>query len=647
MCGIAGFYDYGRRLNPSLLAPIVRHMTQTIRHRGPDGSGFFIDAEPGIALGHRRLAVVDLTDAGHQPMTSACGRFVLTYNGEIFNGPDIRSELGYRSIHFRGHSDTEVIVEAIAAWGVLKTTKKLIGMFAFALWDKETRTLTLVRDRLGIKPLYVAPITGGVIFGSELKAIYAHPSFKSDIDPLAVRSFLRFGYIGAPNTIDKGAEKQKPGTIVTVSASGQIDTETFWSGPDMDKTTSNAASHFSLSDDGAIENLHTLLKDAIGRRMEADVPLGAFLSGGIDSSLVVALMQKLGDRPVQTFSIGFQEAGFDESPHARAVAHHLGTDHREWIITPTEAQDVVKRLPTLYDEPFADSSQIPTYLVSEFARRHVTVSLSGDGGDELFGGYNRYLLAGSIWDRIGRIPLSMRSGMAALLKRMPVSMLNTLSHRYPALPPQLGSKFLKLSDILKSSNENEFYHGIVSQNDRDWTCGGILGAPSLSHDLHQFSGSFLRKMQLCDLMTYLPDDILTKVDRASMAVGLEARVPLLDHRLVEFAFGLPDHLKVRGGETKWILRQVLYQYVPRSLIDRPKMGFGIPLSNWLCGGLKSWADGYIYDGIYPDYLDMTQVRAAWENHQKGTIKADNAVWCVLMFLAWYHQYKQNPWQFQG
>lgn len=646
MCGIAGFYDYGHHINPDHMVPLLTHMTRLMIRRGPDGSGVFACRESGVALGHRRLAVVDLTEAGHQPMTSSCGRFVLTYNGEVFNGDDIRQQLAGRSITFRGHSDTETIVEAIAAWGVLGATEKLIGMFAFAVWDKEKRSLSLVRDRLGIKPLYTAHTPKGFVFGSEMAPLYAHPAIDPDLDPMAVASFLRFGYVGAPQSIDRTIRKQKPGTIQTIDSMGRMRLETYWSVDDMGAQTKEKADEWALSDGETIDQVHDLLIDAVKRRMVADVPLGAFLSGGIDSSLVVALMQKLGDRPVKTFSIGFNEAGFDESPHARAIANHLGTEHHEWIMTADEAQDVVKKLPSLYDEPFADSSQIPTYLVSQFARRHVTVSLSGDGGDELFGGYNRYLLASSLWGKISKIPMALRPMTSACLKKLPTAVLNALSSRIPGCPPQLGNKFLKLADVLAASDENAFYHGLVSQNDQDWVPSLGLSRPRLDRGLDDFSGSLLRRMQLCDLATYLPDDILTKVDRASMAVSLEARVPLLDHRLVELAFSLPDHFKVRRGQTKWLLRQILYQYVPRKLIDRPKMGFGIPLADWLRGGLKSWAEGLIYDRCMDiPYLDMPAIRQTFDRHQKGQIKADYALWCALMFLSWRHHQKHNVGRF--
>lgn len=642
MCGIVGFWQSGATLNGAVLAV----MTEAIRHRGPDADGHWFDANSGVALGHRRLAILDLTPTGAQPMLSHCGRYVIAFNGEVYNFAALRGELEEAGVTpaWRGHSDTEVMLTAIAAWGLEAALKKFVGMFAFALWDRETRTLSLARDRLGEKPLYYGWQDGIFLFGSELKALKAHPAFRAEIDRDALTLFLRHNTIPAPYSIYQDIHKLPPGTFLQLHI-GQKDVRpvAYWSARSM--AEAGQRNLFRGSDAEAVTELERLLGQAVGGQMVADVPLGAFLSGGIDSTTVVALMQAQSARPVKTFTIGFNEAGYNEAEHAHAVARHLGTEHTELYVTPQDAMDVIPNLSAIYDEPFADSSQIPTFLVSRLARGHVTVSLSGDGGDELFGGYNRYFWARNLWRRLGWMPRPLRAALAGVLTTLPPAAWNMAFQKLGQwLPPRLryanpGDKLHKAAEILAVRSPEEIYLGLVSH----WKIPAqlvpgsheppiLLTDPAHRADLPDFE----HRMMVLDTVTYLPDDILTKVDRAAMAVSLETRVPLLDHRVVEFAWTLPLDMKIRHGQGKWLLRQVLYRHVPQALMDRPKMGFGVPIDHWLRGSLKAWAAALIEPGrlAREGFFDSAPIQRKWHEHQAGSRNWSYYLWDVLMFQAW-------------
>jgi asparagine synthase (glutamine-hydrolysing) len=616
-------------------------MTDQLAHRGPDDAGQWIDHEGRVALGHRRLSIVDLSEAGHQPMESPSGRFVAVLNGEIYNYREIKRELARPSLRFRGDSDTEVALAAFDRWGIAGAVSRLVGMFAFGIWDREVSALHLIRDRIGEKPLYFARFGADVLFGSELKSLRVHPHWTGTIDRASLASFLRFGYVPGTRSIFEGVSKVLPGAVVTFRAPAfELEQTKYWSAVNV--AEEGMANKLGSDPQNVADILDETLRRSVRGQMIADVPLGAFLSGGVDSSLIVALMQAESSCPVRTFTIGFEDAIYNEAAYAREVAKHLGTDHTEFFVTGADARDVIPRLPTLYDEPFADSSQIPTHLVSALARQHVTVSLSGDGGDELFGGYGRYTETERLWSLIGRLPIAVKS---------------TLGRGLSAIPPKLWDQFaasrlgrigkLKLvnptadrmgrvCDILAAPDMNGFYEAILSQwRDPEEVMGAIPrngSQPSLALDgLDPISELMLR-----DLVGYLPDDILVKVDRASMGVGLETRAPFLDHRVVELAWRIPLAMKIRGGEGKWILRQLLDRYVPRRLIERPKMGFGVPLAAWLRGPLREWAD----DLLDPTRLSAegffspTVVEAKWREHTSGQRNWQNVLWDLLMFQVW-------------
>lgn len=649
MCGITGYWS--ERESPDGLDLAAHRMACAIAHRGPDDAGVWVENSAGLALAHQRLSVLDLSPAGHQPMLSASGRYVIAFNGEIYNHLKLREALA--GCVWRGHSDTETLLAAMAAWGVDTTLKKCVGMFAFALWDREAHTLTLARDRFGEKPLYYGRQGDVFLFGSELKALKAHPAFRAEIDRDALTLYLRHGYIPAPHSIYKGIFKLPPGTWVQVSAGLEVgEPIIYWSA--RQAAESGQRNLFEGGEVEAVQELERLLQQSIAGQMMADVPLGAFLSGGVDSSAVVALMQAESSRPVKTFTIGFKDQDYNEAEYAHAVAKHLGTEHTELYVTPQQAMAVIPQLPHIYDEPFADSSQIPTCLVSKMAREQVTVSLSGDGGDELFGGYNRYSLGEKI-GKIARFPLPLRSAMAGMITGFsPKQWDVVMGSVSPFLPTRLrfanpGDKLHKLAGVVCSESIESLYHGLVSlwddpasivrrgkepptviTNRSTWP-----GLPDLTH-----------QMMVLDTISYLPDDILAKVDRAAMSVSLETRVPFLDHRVMEFAWRLPLSMKVVRGHGKHVLRQVLYKHVPRKLIERPKMGFSIPLDSWLRGPLRGWAESLLDESRIQQegFFEPTLIRKKWQEHLSGKCNWQHQLWVILIFQSWLETTQINRYR---
>jgi asparagine synthase (glutamine-hydrolysing) len=699
MCGFVGFFT---RQSESLEV-LVNRMANTISHRGPDDAGIWVDAQAGVALGFRRLSIIDLSSAGHQPMASRGGRFVITFNGEIYNHKDLRSELHSAGAApaWRGQSDTETLLAGFEHWGIEATLRKTVGMFAIALWDVQQRTLHLARDRFGEKPLYYGWVGSGsgrsFVFGSELKALRAFPGFTNPVCREALAQYMRFMYVPAPRSIYQSVYKLEPGCVLTMNTSsllmrGSVDLgelnyrlrvnvgEEFkmtrwWSLADVVQT----GTFKPFTDEGeAVELLEQRLTDAVRMQSMADVPLGAFLSGGVDSSTIVALMQQQASRPVKTFTVGFEEAGFDESPHARAVAQHLGTDHTELFVMASEAQAVIAQLPSIYDEPFADSSQIPTHLVCRAARQQVTVALSGDAGDELFGGYNRYFWGPRIWAKLAWLPYTLRQALGAAIGAVPVAGWDALIRPVNALLPNgkgivhSGDKAHKLAARLANvRNLDDLYLSLVSEWENPalvvrggdtislFPCmretknpGALdpLNKPKVvgKEDSHSERSVAIydftvpenldpvERMMYQDSMTYLPDDILCKVDRAAMANSLETRVPFLDHRVAELAWQLPLSMKIRGGQGKWALRQVLYKHVPREMIDRPKAGFGIPVGQWLRGPLRLWAESLLDENRLQKegYFYSAPIRQKWAEHLAGQRDHTASLWAVLMFQAW-------------
>ena len=649
MCGITGFLTTNGGSTEHLAATAVS-MADQIAHRGPDDSGVWTDAQTGIAFAFRRLSILDLSSAGHQPMISASGRYVIVFNGEIYNFEDIRRVLEPSGHHFRGHSDTEVMLSAFEEWGLETAVKKFTGMFAFALWDRQERTMSLARDRVGIKPMYYGWSGGAFLFASELKALHAHPDFHPEIDRGALALFMRHNYIPAPYSIYTGIRKLLPGCIVNIrnpSRPGSaIEPVPYWSAKQV--AEDGAHNLFQGSEQEVLRQLDDLLTDSVRLRMISDVPVGAFLSGGIDSSLVVALMQKHGSRAARTFSIGFSEAKYNEAVQAKKVAAHLGTDHTELYVTPREAQDVIPKLPFLYDEPFSDASQIPTYLVSALARRHVVVSLSGDGGDELFGGYNRYLLGQSVWNKASRFPKPLRRLAGSFFR----SLSSTRNGNTRKVIDLFRSRFgiginsdaiRRFSELLVAETPEESFRHLVSH----WTEPEriVINAsepPTMLSDKSHCPRllGFVESMMFQDMISYLPEDILAKVDRASMGVSLEVRVPLLDHRVVEFSARLPLSMKIRGGQGKWPLRHLLYKYVPQELVDRPKWGFNVPMGDWLRGPLRDWAENLLQEDRLKreGYLHPEEVRRIWQAHLSGATDYQYHLWDVLSFQGWLSEW---------
>lgn len=645
MCGVIGFIRTEGSSGFTVDAKRqLELMADAVIHRGPDDAGYWGDENSGVWLGHRRLSILDLSPAGHQPMSSDCGRYILVFNGEIYNWASIRAELEQSGLApvWRGHSDTEVLLAGIVAWGLEATLKRARGMFAIAVWDWRERVLTIARDRIGEKPLYYGRLGNTFVFASELKSIRAIPGIQLETDSGSLALMLRYGYVPAPRSIYRNLFKLPPGSLLRVNLRGEYaEPECWWSFADM--AQQGVIERSTLSDVQALDTLEEVLGLAIGEQMVADVPLGGLLSGGLDSSMVVALMQARSQKPVRTFTIGFAEGAYDEAAHAKAVAAHLGTEHTELHVPPEQALEVIPRLADMYDEPFGDSSQIPTALVCALTRQHVAVCLSGDAGDELFGGYNRYFWATSLWQRFGRFPIGLRQGLAGVFSSLSADSWNSCYGAFSwAIPGRFrvsnpGDKLHKLAEVMGASSEEMLYRGLVSQ----WRGDLPMRSPDEPKTFVTEPAawpkmpSYAERMMAVDTLTYLPDDILVKVDRAAMAASLETRVPFLDERVMSFAWSLPFEQKVRYGQGKWLLRQLLYRYVPQAMVDRPKQGFGVPLEYWLRGPLRDWAEDLLSPAQLSGdgFLDPAPIRALWARHLAGT-NVQHALWNVLMYQAW-------------
>jgi len=652
MCGIAGFIGAKNRDKEQLLAITVA-MTDSLVHRGPDDSGTWVDENAGVALGHRRLSIIDLSAAGHQPMLSHSGRYVIAYNGEIYNFRDVRKELEHEGADFRGDSDTEVLLTAIDTWGIENAVKRLVGMFAFVLWDREQSRICLGRDRLGEKPLYYGWQGNTFMFASELKALKTCPDWQGEINRDAMSLYMRHNYIPAPYSIYKNVYKLLPGKLLFINREtrpGHIpEPVTYWSAKDVAEF--GEKHQINLSESETIDKLDELLKRSVREKMISDVPLGAFLSGGIDSSTIVSLMQTQSSRPVRTFTIGFSEKDYNEAQQAKKIAEHLGTEHTELYVTPQEALEIIPRLPDLYDEPFSDSSQIPTCLVSEMTKNYVTVSLSGDGGDELFGGYNRYFFGRSIWNKIRWMPRVVRSLVGHSIQCLSPETWNRIYNiGSPLLPGRVrlrrpGENILKLARILDSTSPEDMYRKLVSH----WEHPSQIvidsrELPTMLTNRKEWAqlSDFTQRMMYLDQVSYMPDDIFTKVDRASMGVSLEVRVPFLDHRVVEFSWQVGMGMKIRNNQGKWLLRQVLNKYVPADLVNQPKTGFGVPIDSWLRGPLKDWAESLINKKRLDEegFFRSLPITDMWQQHQSGKENNQYYLWDVLMFQAWLENSNQ-------
>lgn len=635
MCGFTGVLsqiDWSNQAEQLLDA-----MGAAIGHRGPNDKGAWFDKDAGIGFAHTRLAVVDLSPAGHQPMHASSGRYVIAFNGEIYNHLQLRKEL--QGQNWRGHSDTETLLAGFDAWGIEATIERSVGMFAFAVWDKHRQQLILGRDRAGEKPLYYGWHGESFLFGSELKALKKHPNFNNTLNSDAIAAFLSRSYIPTPLSIYKHINKLIPGSLLYVSrAKPDPVIKQYWSA--LDKAMAGVRAPFMGDEEEAVDELERLAKDAIAQQMIADVPLGAFLSGGIDSSTVVALMQAQSSIPIRTFSIGFHEKKYNEAEYAKAVANHLGTEHNELYITQQDALAVIPKLPTLYDEPFADSSQIPTFLIANMAKQQVTVALTGDGADELFCGYNRYQMTNQYWGRMQKIPMPLRMGLSKMITKVNANTWDKAALALPFISKniQLGAKLHKGAKVLTSTDVKQLYHRIIAQHQDPASLLAIDTInPEVFNDKAIDSMHDIERMMFCDFISYLPDDILVKVDRAAMGVSLETRVPFLDHRLVEFAWTLPLGKKLKNGQTKWPLRKLLNRHVPSHLIDRPKMGFGIPLQTWLQGPLKAWAGDLLDNNrlLQEGIFNPQQVNFMWKQCQENKGNFSAVLWNILMFQAWW------------
>ena len=642
MCGITGFFSKSGKSSPEGRRAAVAAMNITLKHRGPDDEGAWVSDDGLVALGHRRLSILDLTMDGHQPMWSHSGRYVMVFNGEIYNFAELKRQLEEKGHIFKSRSDTEVMLQAFEAWGVEEGTRKFVGMFAFAVWDRAERSLYLGRDRIGEKPLYYGWSGDTFLFASELKAMRAHPDWRAEIDRDALALYVRYNYVPAPYSIYKGFYKVPPGGILRLEGNtGETSTSLYWEAKNC--VDGGMENPYPGTPDDAASDLEKLLLDVISHQMVADVPVGAFLSGGVDSSTIVALMQAVSSLPVRTFTIGFDEEAYNEARFAKKVAEHLGTDHTELYVRPEETLEVIPRLPTLYDEPFADSSQIPTFLVSELARRHVTVSLSGDAGDELFGGYNRYIMGPRLRRRMRLVPRFIGQGVARSIRAFPPHVwARWFAAASPLLPNRLrvsfpGDKLYKVADMLGNTDPQKIFLRLIACGPPgSLVIGGaepvtFVSDRKLWNDLPDFT----RAMMYMDLVSYLPDDILVKVDRAAMGVSLESRIPFLDHRVVEFAWRLPESMKIEGLQGKQVIRKILYKYVPRELIERPKTGFGIPVDYWLRGPLRDWAEALLDEGRLKKegYFDPAPIRQKWADHLSGR-DYRGFLWGILMFQAW-------------
>jgi asparagine synthase (glutamine-hydrolysing) len=640
MCGIVGYCD-----TQGVYTSIVKKMVREVQHRGPDDTGIWINEDTTLALGHSRLSIIDCSRTGKQPMVSKCGRYTIVFNGEIYNYKEIQAELErYHSVYWEGRSDTEVLLEAISTWGFIGTIKKINGMFAVAVWDRKLKRLLLARDRIGEKPLYYGWCGKKFVFASELKAITSVCKSQLQLDIQAITMFLRFSYIPAPWSIYKEISKLEAGTYLSIDINchQNMTPKKYWNLSKI--VTCGTNNYYAGSENEAVNELEHLLSSSIRGRMIADVPIGAFLSGGIDSTTVVALMQEQSRTPIKTFTIGSSEHGYNEAPFASEIAAHIGTDHTELIVEPSQAQEVIPLLPQMYDEPFADSSQIPTYLVSKLARSDVTVALSGDGGDELFGGYNRHFWAPKLWSKMKRVPLPIRAGLGrAGLQISPSGWNKLIAFSGPLCPRELktglgGERIHKFLTHLGCTSEKHFYQRLVSIQTNP---SSFLIAPTGDglENITRFNTqglSFQEGMMYLDMATYLPDDILAKVDRASMSVGLETRLPLLDHMLVEFAWSIPMHMKIRDGKGKWLLKQLLYRKVPKEMMNRPKIGFGVPLHHWLRGPLKDWAEHLLSVESLQNYsvFNPDPIRKIWKLHKSGKRNYHHILWNVLTLQAW-------------
>lgn len=639
MCGVTGYLSTAM---PDDADAVVARMASAIARRGPDDSGHWIDREAGMAIGHRRLSIVDLSPAGHQPMVSTGGRFVLAFNGEIYNHQEIRSACdGVSPRTWRGHSDTESLLAAFEMWGVPNTLSRIVGMFAIALWDRESRTLTLCRDRAGEKPMYYGWQGNSFLFGSELAALKAHPAFRAEIDRRSLTLLMRHNYIPAPYSIYQGIFKLPAGSWLQVSHTSREGTPTaYWSLAEV--AQGGAANPFAGTEAEALEALERKLTAAVRGQMMSDVPLGALLSGGIDSTTITALMQSVSPTPVRTFTIGFEEQEYDETVHARAVARHLATEHTELRLTGSDAQALIPALPDIYDEPFADSSQLPTHLVMKLARQKVTVALSGDGGDEFFGGYNRYMHAPKVWKKLAWLPYGVRRAVGSAFLAIPAAGIDLTLGRVARLAgvAHVGEKVHKLGHRLAHVKTlDEFCVSLLSEwpQPQDIVLHGAIPSNLLDEPQRWPKlGDAVDRMMALDAMVYLPDDILVKVDRAAMAVSLETRAPFLDRDIMEFAWSLPRHMKIRDGQGKWIVRKLLDKHVPRALIERPKMGFAIPIDAWLRGPLRSWGEDLLDPALLErqSYFDVKGVRRIWDAHQRGYGAFGHRLWSVLMFQSW-------------